>query len=113
MGVILSRNRSANTAHVSQLTANLPDDRVRAVAISPDGKYLAFCDETGLYLRQIDTGETHLERLPFHNQDCGTGRRKTNDDLPVGPLDLLSPIRTPSPIRLDHSSTKTYARAAV
>jgi hypothetical protein len=54
-----------------------------------------------------------LERLPFHDQDCGTGRGKTNDDFPVGALDLLSPIRTPSPIRLNRSATKTYARAAV
>jgi Tol biopolymer transport system component len=46
------------------LTANPADDRVRAAAISRDGKYLAFADETGFYLRQIDTGETHPVTLP-------------------------------------------------
>jgi Tol biopolymer transport system component len=37
---------------------------VRAAAISLDGKYLAFSDETGFYLRQIGTGETHLVAVP-------------------------------------------------
>lgn len=49
---------------VSQLTANPADDGVRAAAISPDGKYVAFSDETGFYLRQIETGETHPISLP-------------------------------------------------
>ena len=48
----------------SRLTANPADDRVRAAAMSRDGKYLAFADETGFYLRQIDTGETHVIALP-------------------------------------------------
>jgi DNA-binding winged helix-turn-helix (wHTH) protein len=47
-----------------RLTANPADDRVRAAAISRDGKYLAFADETGFYLRQIDTGEAHSVALP-------------------------------------------------
>jgi DNA-binding winged helix-turn-helix (wHTH) protein/Tol biopolymer transport system component len=49
---------------ISRLTANPADDRVRAAAISRDGKYLAFSDDTGFYLRQIDTGETHPVDLP-------------------------------------------------
>jgi Tol biopolymer transport system component/DNA-binding winged helix-turn-helix (wHTH) protein len=47
-----------------QLTANPADDRVRAAAISPDGRYLAFSDQTGFYLRQIETGETHPVAMP-------------------------------------------------
>jgi len=50
--------------HVTQLTANPADDRVRAAAISHDGRYLAFSDETGFYVRQIDSGETHPIALP-------------------------------------------------
>jgi Tol biopolymer transport system component/DNA-binding winged helix-turn-helix (wHTH) protein len=49
---------------VSRLTANPAEDRVLAAAISRDGKYLAFSDETGFYLRQIETGETHPMPLP-------------------------------------------------
>jgi len=49
---------------ISRLTANPADDRVRAAAISRDRRYLAFADETGFYLRQIDTGETHSLALP-------------------------------------------------
>jgi Tol biopolymer transport system component/DNA-binding winged helix-turn-helix (wHTH) protein len=47
-----------------RLTANPSEYPVRAAAISPDGKYLAFSDDTGSYLRQIDTGETHPLTLP-------------------------------------------------
>src|ERR1700757_929454 len=49
---------------ITRLTANPADDRVHAAAISRDGKYLAFSDETGFYLRQVDTGETHPLNLP-------------------------------------------------
>lgn len=49
---------------VAQITANPVDDPVRAAAISPDGRYLAFADDNGFYLRQIDTGETHPLALP-------------------------------------------------
>jgi DNA-binding winged helix-turn-helix (wHTH) protein/Tol biopolymer transport system component len=47
-----------------QLTANPQDTPVTSSAISPDGKYLAYTDRTGFYLRQIATGETHAISLP-------------------------------------------------
>ena len=47
-----------------RLTANPSSDPVISAAISPDGKYLAFSDRTGSYLRQVDTGETHPLSLP-------------------------------------------------
>lgn len=47
-----------------RLTANPADDPVAGGVISPDGKYLAFADNTGFYLREIDTGETHPLKLP-------------------------------------------------
>lgn len=51
-------------SRTSQLTANPVDDPVVAAAISHDGRYLAFSDQSGFYLRQIDTGETHSVPLP-------------------------------------------------
>jgi DNA-binding winged helix-turn-helix (wHTH) protein/Tol biopolymer transport system component len=41
-----------------RLTANPPDVPVTDAVVSPDGKYLAYADQTGLYLRQISNGET-------------------------------------------------------
>jgi Tol biopolymer transport system component/DNA-binding winged helix-turn-helix (wHTH) protein len=64
LGLSLAQSHSTSPLRISQLTANPADDRVRAAAISRDGKYLAFSDETGFYLRQIDTGETHPVPLP-------------------------------------------------
>jgi DNA-binding winged helix-turn-helix (wHTH) protein/Tol biopolymer transport system component len=45
-------------ATVTQLTANPPDLLVTSAQISPDGKYLAYADPTGIQVRVIDTGET-------------------------------------------------------
>lgn len=47
-----------------QLTANPPEDYVMGAAISRDGKYLAYADQTGLYVRSVDTGEIHPVPLP-------------------------------------------------
>jgi Tol biopolymer transport system component/DNA-binding winged helix-turn-helix (wHTH) protein len=59
-GLFVSRP-SAHPLQFKQrrLTANPEDDLVAGAAISPDGKYLAFSDSTGFYLREIDGGETH------------------------------------------------------
>ncbi len=55
---------AAPLAHAVRLTANPAGDPIRAAAISHDGRLLAFEDETGFYLREIDTGETHPITLP-------------------------------------------------
>jgi serine/threonine protein kinase len=46
------------------LTTNSPDNPVYAAAISPDGKYLAYADVTGVFLRLLESGETHAIALP-------------------------------------------------
>jgi serine/threonine protein kinase len=47
-----------------QLTANPVETPVAGAAISPDGRHLAYSDPTGVYLKLLDTGETHALRLP-------------------------------------------------
>jgi eukaryotic-like serine/threonine-protein kinase len=47
-----------------QLTASPPEDWVLAAAISPDGKYVAYVDQTGLLVRSVDSGETRPISLP-------------------------------------------------
>jgi eukaryotic-like serine/threonine-protein kinase len=47
-----------------QVTFNPPEDPVGFTAISPDGKYLAYTDQTGLLVRAIDSAETHRILLP-------------------------------------------------
>jgi Tol biopolymer transport system component/DNA-binding winged helix-turn-helix (wHTH) protein len=47
-----------------RLTANPSDDPVFNAVISPDGKYLAFTDRRGFYLKVIASGETHSVTLP-------------------------------------------------
>jgi Tol biopolymer transport system component len=49
-----------------QLTANSLENSVTSAAISPDGKYLAFADSTGVYLKLIRTGEIHTVSLPLN-----------------------------------------------
>ena len=47
-----------------KLTANLSENSVSSAAVSADGKYLAYADNTGVYLKLISTGETHPVPLP-------------------------------------------------
>src|SRR6516225_3257882 len=70
VGVIVGWHAGTSTAtragNISErrLTANAPELPVIDGVISPDGKYLAFTDRSGFYLRQIDTGETHAISVP-------------------------------------------------
>jgi Tol biopolymer transport system component/DNA-binding winged helix-turn-helix (wHTH) protein len=64
LGLLAALLHTPQPIRISELTANPADDRVRAAAISPDGRYFAFSDETGFYLRQIETGETHPIAIP-------------------------------------------------
>jgi Tol biopolymer transport system component/DNA-binding winged helix-turn-helix (wHTH) protein len=47
-----------------RLTSNSSENSVSSAAISPDGKYLAYADNTGIYLKQIRTAEAHSVPLP-------------------------------------------------
>ncbi|MGC1449866.1 MAG: winged helix-turn-helix domain-containing protein [Candidatus Sulfotelmatobacter sp.] len=47
-----------------RLTANPDETPLTGGVISPDGKYLAYTDASGFYLRQVDGGETNLVSLP-------------------------------------------------
>ena len=64
VGFFLAARQSTVPPRITRVTANPVDDPVRAAAISQDGRYLAFSDESGFYLRQVDTGETHSMPLP-------------------------------------------------
>ena len=48
----------------TRLTTTPADDWVRVSAISRDGKYLAYADQTGFYVEQIESGETRPINLP-------------------------------------------------
>jgi Tol biopolymer transport system component/DNA-binding winged helix-turn-helix (wHTH) protein len=47
-----------------KITSNSAENGVSSASISPDGKFLAYTDNTGIYLKQIRTGETHPIPLP-------------------------------------------------
>ncbi|SRR5579883_293170 len=52
-------NPSTKSLQLQQLTTASPERTPQAVALSPDGKYLAFADKTGAYLQVIDSTEVH------------------------------------------------------
>lgn len=47
-----------------KLTSNSSENSVDSAAVSPDGKYLAYSDNTGIYLKLVRTGEVHAVPLP-------------------------------------------------
>jgi hypothetical protein len=64
---LASRHPSSNQlpsreVQVTQITANPEDRAVSSAQISPDGRYLAYADPTGIQVRFIDTGTT--QRIP-------------------------------------------------
>jgi serine/threonine protein kinase/Tol biopolymer transport system component/DNA-binding winged helix-turn-helix (wHTH) protein len=68
---LLTQHRHAEYKPIErQITANPPENFVTGAAISPDGKYVAYDDHLGLYLRSIDSGETRAISLPatFQNR---------------------------------------------
>jgi eukaryotic-like serine/threonine-protein kinase len=46
------------------ITSNPAENPVYAAAISPDGRYLAYADFTGVFVRLLETGETHSLPVP-------------------------------------------------
>jgi eukaryotic-like serine/threonine-protein kinase len=62
---------------VRQLTYNSNENRVRSGAISPDGKYLAYCDSKGIHIKLVTSGEVQTVPQPeslknAHAEwDCG------------------------------------------
>jgi eukaryotic-like serine/threonine-protein kinase len=58
-----SSERSAEPAE-RQLTANPPEDYVWTAAIAPDGKHVAYLDQTGLLVRSVNSGEIRHISLP-------------------------------------------------
>jgi DNA-binding winged helix-turn-helix (wHTH) protein/Tol biopolymer transport system component len=64
--IIVWRGKATTPALATEqrITANSPEAPVTAAVISPDGKYVAYSDSTGVYIRHIDTGETRPLQLP-------------------------------------------------
>jgi serine/threonine protein kinase len=68
-GIVLWRlsvpaNPGTRTLMQRSITANPPENPVYAAAISPDGRSLAYADFTGVFVRLLETGETHSLPLP-------------------------------------------------
>jgi Tol biopolymer transport system component/DNA-binding winged helix-turn-helix (wHTH) protein len=60
LGWALWRYPSRRTEVIERkLTANSIENSVTSMAISPDGRYLAYADNTGIFLKLIRTGEVH------------------------------------------------------
>jgi serine/threonine protein kinase len=49
---------------LGSVTTNSAENPVYAASISPDGTYLAYADLTGVFIRLLETGETHSLPLP-------------------------------------------------
>ena len=54
----------AHLATEQRVTFNPPDAPIKSAVVSPDGKYVAYADPTGLYWRQISSGETRPWGVP-------------------------------------------------
>lgn len=58
-----------------QLTANPAGHGVTGAAISPDGRYLAYADDTGLHIKIVATGETRTLRASAETESVHSSWR--------------------------------------
>jgi Tol biopolymer transport system component/DNA-binding winged helix-turn-helix (wHTH) protein len=58
------RAAATHPATEQRITSNSPEAPVKFAVVSPDGRYLAYSDPTGLYLRVIATGEVRPWAVP-------------------------------------------------
>src|SRR5664279_5618483 len=66
-----------------RITANPVEAPIRSAVISPDGKYIAYADPNGLYIRQLDTGEVRQLALPKEVNALPTSWFPDSTDLVV------------------------------
>jgi len=66
-----------------RITANPVEAPIRSAVISPDGKYIAYADPNGLYIRQLDTGEVRQLALPKEFNALPTSWFPDSTDLVV------------------------------
>jgi DNA-binding winged helix-turn-helix (wHTH) protein/Tol biopolymer transport system component len=65
LGWVASHNQWEHSPVSEQrVTANPTEALVLGAAISPDGRYVAYLDTTGLYLRETSGGDTHSLPVP-------------------------------------------------
>jgi len=65
LGWVASHNqREHSPVSEQRVTANPTEALVLGAAISPDGRYVAYLDTTGLYLRETSGGDTHSLPVP-------------------------------------------------
>jgi DNA-binding winged helix-turn-helix (wHTH) protein/Tol biopolymer transport system component len=60
--ILKHRESSGQELIVRRLTSNSSDNPVTGALLSPDGKYIAFRDQTGMHLKLIETGE--IQTIP-------------------------------------------------
>ena len=65
--------QSPPAPRLRQLTTNSFENRVTSGGISPDGKYLAYSDTKGMYLKLVETGETRAVPPPGELKDRNVG----------------------------------------
>src|SRR5260370_9487670 len=104
----------------TQLTTNSSEASLIAATISPDGKYLAYADSAGLYLRVSRTGEMHPISVPPASVIGGlswfpdgtrllatvTGLQPNVDSVWVISILGLSPVKLPD--AGDHAAVSPY-----
>jgi Tol biopolymer transport system component len=89
------RRLTTNQPRAEQrVTSNSPEAPIKSAVVSPDGKYLAYSDPTGLYLRVIATGETRRWTLPKDFIAHATSWFPDGTHLLV--VRLEGPMQTPS-----------------
>jgi DNA-binding winged helix-turn-helix (wHTH) protein/Tol biopolymer transport system component len=88
VGWLIARSVRPAWPQEHRLTANPSDLPVLRGVVSPDGKYLAYADRTGVFLRDIASREAHAVSLPDEFKAVPTGWFPDNSHLLLTRLPL-------------------------
>jgi DNA-binding winged helix-turn-helix (wHTH) protein/Tol biopolymer transport system component len=62
--VLWARSNHIKISEARRVVSNSPENPIRSGVISPDGKYLAYQDNQGIFFKALQTGETHAIQWP-------------------------------------------------
>ena len=62
--ILWARSNHTEISEARRVVSNSPENPIRSAVISPDGKYLAYQDNTGIFFKALQTGETHALQWP-------------------------------------------------
>jgi DNA-binding winged helix-turn-helix (wHTH) protein/Tol biopolymer transport system component len=89
--IVWTRSNHNKLSEEKRVVSNAPENPIRSMTSSPDGRYLAYQDNTGIFLKALQTGETHAIQWPHDVPARVDGWFPDASNLLISRQDVSSP----------------------